>query len=47
MHISLRLFFLILALVLAVLAGLNTPAPPRLNLGWLAFACFLVAEFFT
>jgi hypothetical protein len=49
MHIALnaRLFFLVLALVLAILAGLNTPTPPRINLGWFAFTCFLIAEFFT
>lgn len=49
MHLALnaRLFFLVLALVLAILAGLNTPTPPRINLGWFSFACFLIAEFFT
>jgi hypothetical protein len=45
--LNLHLFFLILALVLAILAGLNTPTPPRINLGWFSFACFLIAEFFT
>lgn len=41
-----HVFLLILALVLALLAGLNTPTPPRINLGWLSFFCFLLSVFF-
>lgn len=34
-----NLIFLVLAFVLFLLAGLNIPTPPRLNLGWLGLAC--------
>lgn len=40
---SIHLLLLVLAFVLALLAAFNTPAPPRLNLGWLAFAFFLLS----
>jgi uncharacterized integral membrane protein len=48
MHIALNghVFFLILALVLAILAAINVPST-KVNLGWASFACFLIAEFFT
>jgi hypothetical protein len=48
MHIVLNthVFFLILALVLALLATFNVPSS-KVNLGWASFACFLIAEFFT
>ncbi len=44
---NLHMFFLILSLVLALLAGLNIPTPPRINLGWYAFAAFIASLLFT
>lgn len=37
-----KLIFLVFALVLFILAGLNV-AHPRLNLGWLGLACLTLA----
>jgi hypothetical protein len=36
------LVLLIAALVLAILAGLNVPAP-RVSLGWIALACYFAS----
>jgi hypothetical protein len=48
MHVALNahLFFLVLALVLALLAAFNVPST-RIGLFPLSFACYLVAVFFT
>jgi hypothetical protein len=48
MHIALNahLFFLVLALVLAILATINVPSS-RISLGWGAFTAYLLAVFFT
>ena len=43
MTITINLFFMVLALVLLLLAGVNCPAPPRLNLGWLGMFFWLLA----
>jgi hypothetical protein len=42
MLLTVHLFVMVLGLVLLLLAGLNVPSHPRLNLGWLGlFFCFL------
>lgn len=45
MHVTLRLFLLVLALVLFALAGLNVPTHPRFQyLGWGLF-CLTLSQF--
>jgi hypothetical protein len=43
MQPTLQLFLQVLALVLLLLAGLNIPSHPRLNLGWLGMFFWLLA----
>lgn len=43
MVITLRLFMVVLSLVLLLLAGLNSPSPARVNLGWLGMFLWLLS----
>jgi len=37
---------LVFAFVLAVIAAVNIPPPPRLSWGWAAFACYMASILF-
>jgi hypothetical protein len=43
MQVTINLFLMVLALVLLLLAGLNVPSHPRINLGWLGMFFWLLA----
>lgn len=44
MTVSVNLFCLVLSMVLLLLAGLNVPSHPRINLGWLGMFFFVLAS---
>jgi hypothetical protein len=43
MQVTIQLFLMVLALVLLLLAGLNVPSHPRINLGWFGLFFWLLA----
>lgn len=44
---TVNMFCLVLSVVLLLLAGLNCPVPPRVNLGWLGMFFFVLASVLT
>jgi hypothetical protein len=47
LDINAHSFFLLLGLILALLATAGVPSPPRFIFFPAAFACYLIAVFFT